>query len=161
MPESFLSSLNEADLTAFGLDTLEDDYQKYILNRRLCTADVATWKELVGSLVALGFSPTDVEQLKLLLVSIILLNSVRFLPASPARSDVPVNNRIRMLAYTNTDSPSTKENTPAVDMNGATAMIHPEDLEKGKSQFLGWGCIQIFKPTEPILLEGIMRKLSL
>ncbi|THD23513.1 hypothetical protein D915_005541 [Fasciola hepatica] len=126
----FLSSLTETEMTEFGLDTLDDEYIKYITNRRMCAADIAAWKELVHSLVALGFSLVDVEQLRLLLAAIVLLNTVRFLPTSPTRVNVPINNRVRLLSHVSTDSSSSKENCSTIDVNGATAAIHPDDVEK-------------------------------
>lgn len=132
----FLSSLTETELTEFGLDTLDEDYVNDMKSRRMCSVDVATWNDLVRSLVALDFSMADISQLRLLLASIVLLNAVRFLPASPSPSDAPVNIRVRLLSHASKDSLASNENCLATDVNGATAEIHPDDLEKGKP--LSW-----------------------
>ncbi|KAA0197886.1 hypothetical protein FBUS_00056, partial [Fasciolopsis buskii] len=126
----FLSSLTETELTEFGLDTLDEDYVNDMKSRRMCSVDVATWNDLVRSLVALDFSMVDISQLRLLLASIVLLNAVRFLPASPSPSDAPVNIRVRLLSHASKDSLASNENCLATDVNGATAEIHPDDLEK-------------------------------
>ncbi|GAA29887.2 myosin-2 [Clonorchis sinensis] len=100
-----------------------DDLVSALQQSRECdvSADQRSWSTVLDAFSGIGYSSSDLDQLQNILTSIVLLNTSRFLPASPVRNQAPLNRRVHELA--------TSED---VGDSGSCAVIHPEDLPKGK-----------------------------
>ncbi|KAF7259630.1 hypothetical protein EG68_03119 [Paragonimus skrjabini miyazakii] len=116
----FLTSLSKEEAKALGLERLVCDFQKKA--ERLSSEDQRAWFSVLQSLMSMDYSSTDIEQLRKVLASLLLLNTTRFVPASPLKITATSSKH---------GSPSgSKENGHFVDNISATAAIHPDDIEQ-------------------------------
>ncbi|KAG5452309.1 Myosin type-2 heavy chain 1 [Clonorchis sinensis] len=98
-----------------------DDLVSALQQSRECdvSADQRSWSTVLDALSGIGYSSSDLDQLQNILTSIVLLNTSRFLPASPVRNQAALNRRVHELAA-----------SEDVGDSGSCAVIHPEDLPK-------------------------------
>ncbi|KAA3677072.1 uncharacterized protein DEA37_0003117 [Paragonimus westermani] len=117
----FLTSLSEEEAKTLGLECLVCDLQQNV--ERLPPEDQRGWFSVLQSLKSMGYSSADIEQLRKVLASILLLNTTRFVPASPLKTTT--------MSSKHGDPSGFKENGHfVVDNVSATAAIHPDDIEK-------------------------------
>ncbi|KAF5402199.1 hypothetical protein PHET_04297 [Paragonimus heterotremus] len=117
----FLTSLSKEESKAFGLERLVCDFQKNA--EHSSSEDQRAWFSVLQSLMSVDYSSADIEQLRNVLASLLLLNTTRFVSASPVEITTTSSKH---------GSPSgSKENGHfVVDNISATAAIHPDDIEK-------------------------------
>ncbi|KAF8563395.1 hypothetical protein P879_06089 [Paragonimus westermani] len=117
----FLASLSKEEAKTLGLECLVCDFHQNA--ERLPPEDQRSWFSVLQSLVSMGYSSADIEQLRKVLASILLLNTTRFVSASPLKTTT--------MSTKHGDPSGFKENGHfVVDNVSATAAIHPDDIEK-------------------------------
>ncbi|KAF6779487.1 hypothetical protein AHF37_00786 [Paragonimus kellicotti] len=116
----FLTSLSKEEAKVLGLERLVCDFQKNA--EHLPSEDQRAWLSVLQSLISMNYSSADIEQLRKVLASLLLLNTTRFVPASPLKITTTSSKH---------GSPSgSKEDGHFVNNISATAAIHPDDIEK-------------------------------
>ncbi|CAL8096715.1 unnamed protein product [Calicophoron daubneyi] len=128
----FLSYLSETDAKTMGLEELVVQAKTYGNSLGVfhpsTSSNMLTWPDVLDSLTFLGLSTSDLDGLRRLLASLILLNMTRFIPADAESNGSPVNSRVSHTM--SSDSIRTPNENVLHSHSCDVAQIHPEDVKK-------------------------------